>query len=83
MTVLFAGGARSNYIEWRLVNMAQGGPKIWWEQEIITDADMARLNFVSHADMVVSHTVSKSFDLGPRIPENLGQILRRRARRAT
>lgn len=74
MTVLFAGGARSNDIEWRLEKMEQGGPKIWWEQEIISDEDMARLDCAPKADMVISHTAPKSFDMRPWMPGKLGQI---------
>ena len=63
VTVLFAGGAESADKDWRLSEMRKGAPKIWWEQEGISKADMERLVFVPEADWVVSHTAPSSFDI--------------------
>lgn len=63
LTVLFAGGAESADKDWRLSEMARGVPRIWWPQEGISHADMARLEAVPRADWVVSHTAPASFDV--------------------
>lgn len=63
ITVLFAGGAESIDKMARLRHMAGGAPKIWWEQEGISDADLARLANVPRADWVISHTAPEVFDI--------------------
>lgn len=63
ITVLFAGGAESSDKTWRLRQMAQGAPKIWWEQEGVSQQDLDRLSFVPKADWVISHTAPEVFDL--------------------
>lgn len=66
LTVLFAGGAESIDKDHRLRKMRfDGAPKIWWEQEGISEADMARLDNVSEAQWVVSHTAPMGFNLAP------------------
>lgn len=64
--VLFAGGAECGWKDKkeRLCRMKDPDcPKIWWEQEGISDADMERLALVPKADWVISHTAPKLFDL--------------------
>lgn len=63
ITVLFAGGAESADKDYRLSEMSRGAPKIWWEQEGISKADMDRFALVPKADWVVSHTAPSSFDV--------------------
>lgn len=63
VTVLFAGGAESADMDWRWIEMKKGAPKIWWEQEGISEEDMARLDKLSHADWIVSHTAPYAFDM--------------------
>ena len=50
--------------------MRRGAPKIWWEQEGISDADMGRLALVPKADWVVSHTAPNAFD----VAGNMGRV---------
>ena len=63
VTVLFAGGAESADKDWRIEEMKRGAPKIWWEQEGISDADLSRLALVPKADWIVSHTAPNAFDV--------------------
>lgn len=43
--------------------MAKGAPKCWWDQEGISEYDLARLENVAKADIVISHTAPSSFDI--------------------
>lgn len=43
--------------------MKNGSPKIWWEQEGISEKDLKRLTLEPKADWVISHTAPASFDL--------------------
>lgn len=61
VTVLFAGGAESSDKDIRLEWMATGSLKCWWEQEGVSNADLARLESVPKADWVISHTAPTSF----------------------
>lgn len=61
ITVLFAGGAESVDKDWRLQEMRKGSPKIWWEQEGVSEADLQRLDQVARADWVISHTAPNAF----------------------
>ena len=64
LTVLFAGGAESGDKDYRLAKMREKGClKIWWEQEGISESDMARLNCVQQTQWVVSHTAPAAFNL--------------------
>lgn len=74
IVVLFAGGAESADKDWRLEEMARDGVKIWWEQEGISEADMARLAFVSRADWVISHTAPGSFDVQAHLRPTRGSV---------
>lgn len=76
--VLFAGGAESVDKDYRLKKMAEGAPKIWWEQEGVSHADLARLEKVEKADWVISHTAPSSFNLISRLAA--GVHLRERSR---
>lgn len=69
VTVLFAGGAESSEYDRqdRLADMANGCEKIWWEQEGVSEADLARLADVPKADWVISHTAPASFDLASKM----------------
>ena len=57
ITVLFAGGAESFDRAWR----APG--ETWWPQEGVSEGDMARLDTITRADWVISHTAPADFDL--------------------
>ena len=66
VTILFAGGTESSWEDMmrRLVYMQDPDcSKIWWEQEGITDADLARLDSIPKADWVISHTAPYAFDV--------------------
>lgn len=67
LTILFAGGAESSDKEYRLEEMKRGAPKIWWEQEGISERDMDRLVLVPKADWVISHTAPNAFDIADRM----------------
>lgn len=59
--VLFAGGAESADKDYRLQAMAKGALKCWWSQEGISENDLATLDDVPKADLVISHTAPTSF----------------------
>lgn len=63
ITVLFAGGAESVDHMARFLKMCQGYHKIWWTQESISEADIARLDSVQRADWVISHTAPMCFGI--------------------
>lgn len=66
LCVLFAGGAESVDKQYRLNKMfLEGYPKIWWQQEGISEQDMERLQDVARADWVISHTAPLAFNLNP------------------
>lgn len=67
LTILFAGGAESADKDMRLRKMEEGAPKIWWEQEGISEVDMARLSAVPRADWVISHTAPNAFDIASQL----------------
>lgn len=73
---LLAGGAASIDRTYRLELMAQGYPRIWWEQEGISEAEMARLADVPRADIVISHTCPKSFPIQEYLDIPPGQFIR-------
>lgn len=65
ITVLFAGGAESRDKRYRIMKMIRGYPKMWWEQEGISEEDMKRLQHVPRAEWIVSHTAPAAFNLYP------------------
>lgn len=65
--ILFAGGAESIDKHIRLKEMENGAPRIWWPQEGIEAADLARLDKVRQADWVISHTAPRVFGLEARL----------------
>lgn len=76
--VLFAGGAESADKQYRLRKMQEEGfPKIWWEQEGISEADMARLNEVSRAEWVVSHAAPRGFSISGYLDGGLRHRMKR------
>lgn len=60
---------------YRIRKMAEGYPKIWWEQDGISEADMARLADVPRVDIVISHTCPTSFSIHECINLPSGQIV--------
>lgn len=63
ITALFAGGAESVDHMARFLKMCQGYHKIWWTQESISEADIARLDTVKRADWIISHTSPMCFGI--------------------
>lgn len=57
ITVLFSGGAESCDRDGRTEGLS------WWPQEGISDEELARLETISHADWVISHTAPNTFPL--------------------
>lgn len=68
---LFLGGAESVDKKYRLEKMLDPNyPKIWWDQESISELDMDRLTRVPEADWIISHTAPAGFDLRAWISDN-------------
>ena len=73
VSILFAGGTESSWKDkiGRLFYMKDPDyPKIWWEQEGISDADMERLSLVPKADWVISHTAPYAFGVSGKDAES-------------
>ncbi len=60
--VLFMGGAESHDKEWRVAQERDGGEKVWFAEERITEQDVANLPDC-HVDIVISHAAPREFEV--------------------
>jgi predicted phosphodiesterase len=61
-TVLFMGGAESHDKEWRIEYEANGGDKIWFSEERITEQNIHNLPD-KRIDIIISHAAPREFDI--------------------